>query len=118
MENSLPTMLIWNTISTHPSTTNPTRICHTTAAPCTDETERAISEFYPDNLPAVINIGPGSQPGVTFGYGAKFPTKYPKSDVHFGLELGKIYAVHMKPDGSRKLPERRKHLLPRSSPHL
>ncbi|MCU0879933.1 MAG: heme-binding protein, partial [Pirellulaceae bacterium] len=32
--------------------------------------------YYPDSLPAVVDIGPGSPTGVTFGYGAKFPAKY------------------------------------------
>ena len=57
-------------------------------------------EFYPDNLPAVINIGPGSPTGVTFGYGAEFPSKYQKAMFILDWSWGKIYAVHMKPDGS------------------
>ncbi|MGY8656291.1 MAG: heme-binding protein [Verrucomicrobiia bacterium] len=57
-------------------------------------------EFYPDNLPPVINIGPGSPTGVTFGYGAKFPTKYQRALYILDWSWGKIYAVHMKPDGS------------------
>lgn len=57
-------------------------------------------EWYPDNLPPVINIGPGSPTGVTFGYGAKFPTKYQRALYILDWSWGKIYAVHMKPDGS------------------
>jgi putative heme-binding domain-containing protein len=57
-------------------------------------------EFYYDNLPATLNIGPGSPTGTTFGYGAKFPAKY--QDAFFVLDWswGKIYAVHLKPSGS------------------
>jgi putative heme-binding domain-containing protein len=57
-------------------------------------------EFYYDNLPATLNIGPGSPTGTTFGYGAKFPAKY--QDAFFVLDWswGKIYAVHIKPSGS------------------
>ena len=57
-------------------------------------------EFYPDNLPAVVNIGPGSPTGVTFGYGAKFPHKYQQTMFILDWSWGKIYAVHLKPDGS------------------
>ena len=55
--------------------------------------------FYPDNLPATIDIGPGSPTGVTFGYGAKFPTRY--QDALFALDWswGKLYAIHLKDDG-------------------
>lgn len=56
-------------------------------------------EFYPDNLPAVLNIGPGSPTGVTFGYGANFPAKYQKAMFILDWSWGKIYAVHLKPDG-------------------
>lgn len=57
-------------------------------------------EFYPDNLPATLNVGPGSPTGMTFGYGAKFPAKY--QNAMFGLDWswGKIYAFHLEPDGS------------------
>ena len=80
----------------------PTRICHVTSG----------SEFgwrsgtgkwpayYPDSLPAAVDIGPGSPTGIAFGTGAKFPAKYQRalfvSDWSFGL----IYAVHLRPDGA------------------
>jgi len=54
-------------------------------------------EFYPDNLPAVVNIGPGSPTGVTFGYGANFPAKYQKAMYILDWSWGKIYAVHLNP---------------------
>jgi putative heme-binding domain-containing protein len=57
-------------------------------------------EFYPDTLPPVINIGPGSPTGVTFGYGAKFPAKYQKAMYLLDWSWGKIHAVHLKPEGS------------------
>jgi putative heme-binding domain-containing protein len=37
---------------------------------------------------------------VTFGYGAKFPSKYQKAMYILDWSWGKIYAVHMQPDGS------------------
>ena len=57
-------------------------------------------EFYPDNLPAALNIGPGSPTGVTFGYGAKFPAKYQDALFCLDWSWGKLYAVHLQPKGS------------------
>lgn len=57
-------------------------------------------EWYPDNLGAVINIGPGSPTGVTFGYGAKFPAKYQEALFILDWSWGKLYAVHLKPEGA------------------
>ncbi|MBI1917513.1 MAG: c-type cytochrome [Planctomycetes bacterium] len=55
---------------------------------------------YPDNLPAVLNVGPGSPTGVTFGYGAKFPAKYQEAFFICDWSYGKLYAVHLTPEGS------------------
>ncbi len=57
-------------------------------------------EFYADNLPAVLNIGPGSPTGVTFGYGAKFPAKYQNALFALDWSWGKLYAVHLQPAGA------------------
>ncbi len=57
-------------------------------------------EFYPDNLPATLNIGPGSPTGMTFGYGAKFPAKYQHALFALDWSWGKLYAVHLTPSGS------------------
>ena len=57
-------------------------------------------EFYPDNLPAALNIGPGSPTGTTFGYGAKFPAKYQETLFALDWSWGKLYAIHLKPEGS------------------
>lgn len=57
-------------------------------------------EFYPDNLPATVNIGPGSPTGTTFGYGAKFPAKYQQAFYILDWSWGKIYAVHLKEAGA------------------
>lgn len=56
--------------------------------------------YYPDSLPAVVDIGPGSPTGVTFGYGAKFPAKYQNAFYICDWSYGKLYAVHLKPDGA------------------
>ena len=57
-------------------------------------------EFYPDTLPATVNIGPGSPTGTVFGYGAKFPAKYQNAFFILDWSWGKIHAVHLKPNGS------------------
>ncbi|MDA7887993.1 DUF1080 domain-containing protein [Akkermansiaceae bacterium] len=57
-------------------------------------------EFYVDSLPATLNIGPGSPTGTVFGYGAKFPAKYQEAFYVLDWSWGKIYAVHLTPDGA------------------
>lgn len=59
-----------------------------------------MPEWYPDNLPPVINIGPGSPTGTVFGYGSKFPEKYQNAFFLLDWSWGKIYAVHLQPDGA------------------
>ncbi|MEO1993048.1 MAG: hypothetical protein ABGW78_14005, partial [Pirellulales bacterium] len=55
---------------------------------------------YPDSLPPVVNIGPGSPVGVSFGYGTKFPSKYQKALYICDWTFGTMYAIHLEPDGS------------------
>ncbi|MFT4640909.1 MAG: glucose/arabinose dehydrogenase, partial [Verrucomicrobiales bacterium] len=57
-------------------------------------------EFYPDTLPATLNIGPGSPTGTRFGYGAKYPAKYQNAFYVLDWSWGKIYAVHLEEDGA------------------
>lgn len=57
-------------------------------------------EFYPDNLPAAVNIGPGSPTGTTFGYGARFPARYQNALYILDWSWGKIYAVHLEAKGA------------------
>jgi putative heme-binding domain-containing protein len=56
--------------------------------------------YYPDTLPAIVDIGPGSPTGVCFGYGAKFPQKYQDAFFICDWSYGKLYAVHLSPEGS------------------
>jgi putative heme-binding domain-containing protein len=56
--------------------------------------------YYPDNLPGICNIGPGSPTGVCFGYGAKFPSKFQNAFFICDWSYGKLYAVHLNPSGS------------------
>jgi putative heme-binding domain-containing protein len=56
--------------------------------------------YYVDSLPPVLDVGPGSPVGMTFGYGARFPAKYQKALYLLDWTFGTIYAVHLTPDGS------------------
>lgn len=56
--------------------------------------------YYPDSVPGVVDIGPGSPTGVTFGYGAKFPPKYEEALYVADWSYGKLYAVHLSPSGA------------------
>jgi putative heme-binding domain-containing protein len=80
----------------------PTRVCY--VAPGSDFGWRngagKYPEYYPDTLPPVVNIGPGSPTGVCFGYGAKFPAKYQDAFYICDWSYGKLYAVHLKPKGA------------------
>ena len=80
----------------------PTRVCHVTSGSEWGWRNGAgkYPAFYPDNLPPVVNIGPGSPTGVSFGYGAKFPKKYQDAFFICDWSYGKLYAVHLKPQGA------------------
>ncbi|MBL8826122.1 MAG: c-type cytochrome [Planctomycetaceae bacterium] len=80
----------------------PTRVCQVTSGAEYGWRNGAGKrpEFYADNLPPVVNIGPGSPTGTTFGYGAKFPAKYQEALYVLDWSWGKIYAVHMQPSGA------------------
>ena len=79
----------------------PTRVCH--AVDGSEFGWRSGTgnwpDYYPDNLPPVVNVGPGSPTGIAFGYGAKFPAKYQDALFLCDWSYGKLYAVHLKPDG-------------------
>ncbi len=80
----------------------PTRVCH--AVPGSEFGWRGgtgkMYEYHPDNLPPVVNVGPGSPTGVTFGYGAQFPAKYQEALWLCDWSYGKLYACHLTPKGA------------------
>lgn len=80
----------------------PTRVCH--AVPGSEFGWRGgtgkMYEYHPDNLPPVVNVGPGSPTGIVFGYGAKFPAKYQEALFLCDWSYGKLYACHLTPDGA------------------
>jgi putative heme-binding domain-containing protein len=80
----------------------PIRICH--SVPGSDFGWRSgtgiYPAYYPDNLPPAADVGQGSPTGIVFGYGAKFPAKYQDSLFLCDWSYGKLYAAHLKPNGS------------------
>lgn len=55
---------------------------------------------YPDTLPAVADVGPGSPTGVVYGSGAKFPAKYQRALFAADWSYGTIYSVELQADGA------------------
>lgn len=55
---------------------------------------------YPDSLPQLVDIGPGSPVGACFGYGTKFPKKYEQAFYICDWTFGTMYAIHTQPSGS------------------
>ena len=80
----------------------PTRICHVVSGAEFGWRNGSGKwpEFYEDSCPAMVDIGPGSPTGVTFGYGADFPKKYEEALYACDWSYGKLYAVHLESDGA------------------
>ncbi len=57
-------------------------------------------EYYPDSLPAVVDTGIGSPTGVKFGVNSKFPKKYRAALFAQDWSYGRIFAIHLKPNGA------------------
>ena len=80
----------------------PTRICHVVSGAEFGWRSGGGKwpAYYPDSVPPVVNVGPGSPTGVCFGYGAKFPEKYRNALFAADWSYGKLYAVHMAESGA------------------
>jgi putative heme-binding domain-containing protein len=80
----------------------PTRICHVVSGAEFGWRNGSGKwpTYYPDSVPAAVDVGPGSPTGVTFGTGAKFPAKYQHCLFANDWAYGKIFAVHLQPNGS------------------
>ncbi|MDB4385129.1 c-type cytochrome [Opitutaceae bacterium] len=57
-------------------------------------------DYYPDSLPAVVDIGPSSPTGTIFGTSAKFPAKYQRAMFAADWTYGTLYAIHLAADGA------------------
>jgi len=80
----------------------PTRICH---VPSGAEFgwrpgDEKWSPAYPDNLPAILNVGQGSPTSFFSGQAGRFPEKYRRSLFAFDWSFGIVYAIHLQPEGS------------------
>jgi putative heme-binding domain-containing protein len=79
----------------------PTRVCHSTSASefgwRTGDAKWAPS--YPDNVPAVMNIGQGSPTNLIYLKDALFPDKYKNTLLAFDWSFGIIHGLHLKPAG-------------------
>ena len=56
--------------------------------------------YFPDSLPATLDIGPSSPTGVLHGTDARFPTRYRKAMFICDWSYGQIYAIHLTPKGA------------------
>jgi putative heme-binding domain-containing protein len=57
-------------------------------------------EYYQDTLPATVNVGLGSPTGVMFGTKSKFPKIYRDSFFMEDWTYGRLFAVHLTPEGA------------------
>jgi putative heme-binding domain-containing protein len=55
---------------------------------------------YPDSLPPVVDIGPGSPTGVVAGSRARFPVRYRDALFAADWTFGTIYAIHLERHGA------------------
>ena len=80
----------------------PTRVVHATSG--SDFGWRSGTgkwpTYYVDSLPQLVDVGPGSPVGATFGYGAKFPARYQKALFICDWTFGTMYAVHPEASGA------------------
>lgn len=57
-------------------------------------------DYYADSLPAAVNLGLGSPTGVKFGTKSAFPKKYQEALFAMDWSYGRIFAVHLQPQGA------------------
>lgn len=57
-------------------------------------------DYYPDNLPAVVNLGQGSPTAVVHTANLKFPAKYKNGLLVFDWSFGTAYYVDLQEKGS------------------
>lgn len=80
----------------------PTRICHVTSG--SEFGWRTgngkLSANLPDNLPPVLDIGPGSPTNLMHARNAKFPERYRKALYAFDWSYGVIYNIFLEPQGA------------------
>ena len=55
---------------------------------------------FADTLPPVVEVGAGSPTGVAFAYEAKFPSRYRNAMFLCDWSYGRVFALHLEPDGA------------------
>jgi putative heme-binding domain-containing protein len=80
----------------------PTRVNHVTSA--SEFGWRSGSakwaEYFADSNGAVINVGPGSPTGISFGHHSNFPARFQDKLFVCDWTFGTIYTIDMEEDGS------------------
>ncbi len=96
----------------------PTRICMATSG--SDFGWRSGAgkwpSYYPDSVPALVDIGPGSPTGVVSGQGARFPVRYQQAIFANDWTYGTMYAIHLTPEGAGYRAEKEEFLSGRPLP--
>ncbi|MBA3485181.1 MAG: c-type cytochrome [Pirellulales bacterium] len=80
----------------------PTRVCHVTSG--SDYGWRHNSgpfpHYYPDTLPPVAELGPGSPTGLAFGYETSFSAPYREALFAADWGRGVIHSLQLEPSGA------------------
>jgi len=80
----------------------PTRVCHVTSG--SEYGWRTGSgkwpDYYPDNLPAMLNLEQGCPTGILMGASLNVPAKYKQGLFIMDWSFGTIYYVDIQPNGS------------------
>lgn len=66
--------------------------------------------YYPDSVPALVDVGPGSPTGVVSGQGARFPARYQNAIFANDWTYGTMYAIHLTPVGAAYKAEKEEFL--------
>jgi putative heme-binding domain-containing protein len=56
--------------------------------------------YYEDSLPPAVDVGVGSPTGIKFGANSNFPDKYKKALFALDWSYGRIFAIHLSPEGA------------------
>ncbi len=67
-------------------------------------------QYYPDNLPPVINIGQGSPTGVLIGKDLAFPDRFKQGLFIMDWSFGTMYFISLFPEGSTYRGEKEEFL--------
>jgi putative heme-binding domain-containing protein len=61
---------------------------------------RLWPDYYEDGLPPIVDVGIGSPTGVRFGTRSHFPPEYQRALFALDWSYGRIFAVHLEPNGA------------------